>query len=393
MIRIVFTADNHLNHFYAKMTPEQLARRRRRLREAWAETVDFAIKEGVDFYLHGGDLFDSPNPRPVELIWVARQFRRLADAGIPAYVIGGNHDMPKMRAEGATPQRIYDEVRVARVFSKTTEVEWAIHTVGGTTMAIGGLSPDPRLRRDDDPLAGIVIEPPEADIVVLMLHYGIEGALRADANEPVISKARLAALDGVVDYVLLGHVHERRNLQIGQVKVAFSGPTERMTFGEIGLETGFLEIKFEGRRPAVKDRLRHRPVIAQPMRREEIRTTDLPPEDPTGAIFERLRAVSHPDQLLQLKLEGPLLREVYHRLRFFDIWRLGNELNFFFDLDRRGVYLWTEVERNGDPAGDHVSPRQEMERVVAEMAANASEEERELIEEAKELVLRRWLEG
>ncbi|OGO42869.1 MAG: hypothetical protein A2Z04_05605, partial [Chloroflexi bacterium RBG_16_57_9] len=277
--------------------------------------IDYAIKAGANFYLHGGDLFDSPNPRPVELIWVARQFQRLADAGIPAYIIGGNHDVPKLRAEGATPQRIYDEVRVARVFGKTTEVDWAIHTVDGTTIVLGGLSPDPRLRRDDDPLDGVVIDPPEADVVVLMLHYGVEGTLRGDVNEPVISKARLAALDGRVDYVLLGHVHDRRNLQVGQVKVAFSGPTERMNFGEIGVETGFLDLKLDGRRPHVKDRLRHRPVVAQPMRREEVRTTDLPGDDPTGAIFEKLRAVSHPDQLLQFRVEGPLAREVYHRLR------------------------------------------------------------------------------
>lgn len=393
MIRIIFTADNHLGRFYAKMSPEQLLRRRRRLREAWAETVDFAVREGAHFYLHGGDLFDSPNPRTAELAWVARQFRRLADAGIPTYAIGGNHDVPKIRGDGVTPQRIYDEVRFARVFGKTTEVEWVTHTVESTTIAIGGLSSDPRLRRDDDPLEGVAIEPPEADVVLLMLHYGVEGTLRTDANEPLIPKARLNALDGIVDYLLLGHVHHRRKLEIGRVQVAFSGPTERLSFGESGVETGFLDLKFEGRRPNVRVSLRYRPVRAQPMRREEIRTTDLPASDPNGAIFEKLRAVSHADQLLQFKLVGPLPRTIYHQVRFFDIWRLGNELNFFFDLDRRGVYLQTEIERDGDPAGERVSPRQEMERVAAELVAGADEEERALIDEAKALVLGRWLES
>ncbi|MFQ5596016.1 MAG: DNA repair exonuclease, partial [Anaerolineae bacterium] len=71
MVHIVFTADNHLNKYYAKMSPDQLAQRRQRLREAWAQTVDYAVRERAHIYLHGGDLFDSPNPRTSELVWVA----------------------------------------------------------------------------------------------------------------------------------------------------------------------------------------------------------------------------------------------------------------------------------------------------------------------------------
>jgi len=388
VIRIVFTADNHLNRYYAKMSPDQLARRRDYIRRAWAQTVDFAIRERVDFYLHGGDLFDSPNPRTTELVWAARQFQRLKDAGIPTYAIGGNHDMPRMRTEGSTPQRLYDEVRVARFFSRVTEVEWAIHRVDDLTVAIGGLSPDPRLGPDDDPLEGVTIHPPEADVVLLMLHYAVEGALHPEANEPILTKARLAELQGV-DYLLLGHVHEQQDMRIGNMHVVFCGPTERMTFGELEVQPGFIELRLEGSRP-LRSRVRHRAVQAQPMSRIEIRTTDLPANDPTTYLFERVQEVSHPEQLLQCRLVGPLPREVYHSLRFFDVWRLGNELNFFFDLDRSQVTIQDPQALDVRLPGERVSVRGEIEAVADALATQADDgDERELVEEARRLVRER----
>lgn len=386
MVHIVFTADNHLNKYYARMSPDQLAGRRHRLREAWAQTVDYAIRERAHIYLHGGDLFDSPNPRTSELVWVARQLQRLREAGLLICLIGGNHDVPKSRLGGVTPQRIYNEVQVAYCFTRTTEVEWVTHTVDGTCVAIGGLSPDPRLGPDDDPLAGVTIEPPEADVVLLMTHYGVEGTVPSEADEPQLSKAGIAALQGI-DYLLVGHVHERRTMKIGDVTVCFPGPTERMTFGDVEAPTGFLALSFEGRRPRVKSQVRHVPIDGQPMRRLEIRTTDLPTDDPTEYVFGRLKAVSHPDQLLLCRVEGPLSREVYHRLRFFDIWRLGNELNFYFDLDRRGVTIQALEMPDAGRSVERVSPRQEIRHVASALARDVDEEERQLITEAEELIL------
>ena len=97
------------------------------------------------------------------------------------------------------------------------------------------------------------------------------------------------------------------------------------------------------------------------------------------------------EQMLQLRLEGPLAREVYHRLCFFDIWRLGNELNFYFDLDRAAVTL--KSEDIGAGGGEIVSARREIERVADELAAQRDGDERTLIEEAREMVMRRMGKG
>ncbi len=393
MITIVFAADSHLNKHYARMTPDQLTARRDRLRGAWKETVDFALAQRADLYVHGGDLFDGPNPRTAELIWTTDQFQRLADAGIHVLLIGGNHDIPKSRLAGATPQRLFDTARLAHVFTDPTAPTWWVRDIGGIRLAVGGLPPDPRLARDADPLAELAapVAPPPADCVLLVTHYAVEGTLHPSADEPVIRKASIAALEGVVDCVLVGHVHTARELAIGGVKVVFPGPTERLTFGELDVRCGFSVLTIEGRRPSrVTARRIH--IDPQPMRRETVRATDIPADGPTAWLVDRVRSWSAPDQILQVRVEGPLPRATYQALRFLDVWQVGHDLNFYFDLDRH--LLSVEVDAPGDLAhagGQRVSPRAEIARVADGFAAGAaSADERELVAAARDLVLEHY---
>ncbi len=393
MIRLVCTADNHLGRYYGKMSLKQLSERRARLRQAFARTVDFAITKRAHFFLQCGDLFDRESPPPVELTFVAQQFQKLRDAGIRIYAISGNHDMPTA-SDGATPVRIYDALRAAHVFSKRTEIEFDIvqvvdpatsARVEGARVAIGGIAPDPRLAARADPLDGVTWRKPvQADVTLLLLHCGVEGNVPPDFGEAVLPKSRVAAMQGI-DYIFVGDIHRTHKAVVDAVTVIIPGATERLTFGEIGEKPGFYYAELDGKRAA---KLIHENIEPQPMRREIIRTTDLPDETPTEYIFEQLRAWADAEQMLQLRIEGPLKREVYHRLKFFDIWRLGNELNFYFDLDRAAVTLKSE-DANGAGGGEIVSARREIERVADELAAQRDGDERALIEEARELVMGR----
>lgn len=392
MPTIVFASDSHLNKHYARMTPDQLAERRRRLRAGLEQTVDYALAERADLYIHGGDLFDGPNPRAVELMWTAGQLKRLAAAGIRTLLIGGNHDIPRSREAGATPQRLYDVVELAHVFTRDTAVEWWTADVGGVRLAVGGLPPDPRLPADADPLAALVepLEPPAADARILITHYAVEGRLHPLAEEPTIRRSSIADLAGRVDCVLVGHVHDALDAEIAGVQVVFPGPTERLSFGEIDVRCGFVRLDVtrgpEG--PAV--RARHIHIDPQPMRREVVRAGDLPLGDPTAWLIARIRAVSAPDQILQLRLEGPLPRAAYHALRVREAWEVGNDLNFYFDLDRRGLTVEAEPgEARG--AGERASARAELASVADQLRAAAEDPaERVLLEEARSLVLSRY---
>ncbi len=384
MIRIVCTSDNHLGRYYAKMNYRQLAERRARLRQAFSQVVDFAIQQRVHFFLHGGDLFDRESPPPAELTFVAQQFQKMRDSGIRILAISGNHDMPSA-SDGATPVRIYSALRAAHVFSKRTEIEFDYFETEGTRVAIGGLAPDPRLDSRADPLDGVTFNPPEADVTLLLLHCGFEGNIPPDFRDPILPKARISSMQGI-DYFFLGDIHRSHKAIVDSATVIIPGATERLGFGELSEKPGFYYCELDGK-SAVK--LMHREIDPQPMRREVIRTTNLPADTPTEYVFEQIQSWANSDQLMQLRIEGPLTREVYHRLRFFDIWRLGNELNFYFDLDRSAVRLQSELTNGASSAGQVISTRREIEAVAAELASHREGEERALIEEAREMLLER----
>jgi exonuclease SbcD len=386
MIRIVFTADNHLNRYYAKMSREQLRTRRRRIREAFKETVDFAIKQGAHFYLHGGDLFDNPDPNPGELAYVAREFKRLQNHGVKILAISGNHDMPRYMGESATPIRIYQEMEALRVFNKRAQVEFETFDIDGTRVAIGGLAPDPRADAETDPLDGVEMSVPEADVKILLLHGGVEDAVPPGFQEGVFKKSTIAALKQI-DYFLVGDIHFTNKLNVEHATVLIPGATERLTFGEIKNEPGFYYLEIDGKRPV---KLTRKLIEPQGMRRHELRCGNLPAENPTEYVFEEIRAVSHSDTLLQLRMEGILDRAAYHQLKFFDIWRLGSELNFYFDLDKSQIEIRA---RGADEFGnvvpeERVDVERELERVADELDVTAVDErERELIRDARAHVL------
>ncbi len=389
MIRIVFTADNHLNRYYAKMSREQLRARRKQIREAFKETVDFAIKQGAQFYLHGGDLFDNPDPSPVELAYVAREFRRLQNHGVKILAISGNHDMPRYMGESATPIRIYQELDALRVFSKRAQVEFETFEIDGTRIAIGGLAPDPRADADTDPLQDVEIHAPEADVKILLLHGGVEDAVPPGFEEGVFKKSTIAALKQI-DYFLVGDIHFTNKLNVEHATVLIPGSTERLTFGEIKNEPGFYYLEFDsdGARRPVK--MTRKLIEPQAMRRHEIRCGNLPSDNPTEYVFEEIRAVSNAQQLLQLRMEGILEREQYHKLKFFDIWRLGSELNFYFDLDKSQIEIRA---RDADEHGNTVpEERVDVERELARIAdeifdAAENDDERVMIQDARARVV------
>ncbi len=384
MIRIIFTADNHLNRYYAKMTRERLRQRRGRIRKAWQQTIDFAIKQRAHFYLHGGDLFDGPDPNPGELAFVAREFQRLQDNGVKVLAISGNHDMPRFEREGASPIRIYEELRAAKVFKSREKVEFETFEIDGTKIAIGGLAPDPRADMTTDLLARVEINPPPADVKILMLHGGVEDCVPTDFGDCLLRKSRIAALKDI-DYFLVGDIHQTHKMTVEQATVLVPGSTERMTFGELKDAPGFYYLELDGRRPV---KLTRKEIDPQPMRRIEIRATNIPAENPTEYVFEEIKPMSGKDQMLQLTMAGPLERDAYHQLRFFDIWRLGSELNFSFDLDKSQIELRTrDRELVGFAPDERVDVERELERVADEMQAEAdSEEKRTRIDQAAQRV-------
>ncbi len=85
-------------------------------------------------------------------------------------------------------------------------------------------------------------------------------------------------------------------------------------------------------------------------------------------------------------------RAVYQALRFREVWQLGNDLNFYFDLDRHALTVAGDEVAVSYGSGERLSVRGELTRVGQALvaAAEGDDAERDLRREALELVLARY---
>lgn len=88
MIKILHSADWHLDSPLRGFTPHQRETLRRRMLEIPGRIADLAIREGCDLMLLSGDIFDGPYTRDS----VDAVFRALERVGIPVFLSPGNHD-------------------------------------------------------------------------------------------------------------------------------------------------------------------------------------------------------------------------------------------------------------------------------------------------------------
>jgi DNA repair exonuclease SbcCD nuclease subunit len=381
-VKAVITADNHLSRPHSKMSPQKLEVRRRWLRNGFKAAVDYAIESEADLFLQAGDLFDSPQPRNVDRAFVAHQLLRLSEAGVRIFGIVGTHDSPRMTTVegGTTPQRIYEQFEAMHMFNAFDDPAPQIVDVDGTTVAVGGVSFNPVLMASDDPLAGVAFAR-SSDVGIMLVHYSVEGACYDEGNEPVISKASIAALDGV-DMLVAGHYHDFRQFGVGRVKVVVPGATERMIYGaERDASFAYVELV-----PGKADRVQKVVVDGQDYRPVTLRTTELDASEPFESACARLETAVSSDAVVKVTFEGPLSRDMYRSLRLSDLRQWGSNHSFHFELDTTGLSLLDErLETAGK--GVRLSVKEEMS-LVAQQLIQQEPDNRDFLEEArKELLL------
>ena len=387
-VRLVVTADNHLNRYHAKMPVWRLEERRRWLRHAFRRAVDGAIELKAHFFLQCGDLFDNVDPRNAERSFVASCFADLRDAGIVALAVGGNHDSPRQRTEhgGFLAADLYARLGGLRLFADAEQIEFEHFEREGLQIAIGGAGWDSLCGFGDDPLAGKAFsDGPDgrADWKILLTHSNLEGHTFPGAFEPCIARDTIAKLDANI--LLAGHVHARNHFEIGGTHVIIPGATEKMHFEEFSHDPGYLVIELED-----ATHFKHRWVShsAQPRCRIKVTGHELTPapvglrrveQDPNDVLIERVEAQRDQDCITTLFLEGRLPREVYGALDLARVQEAGAAASFFFEIDTTLLELENE-QGEASHRGIRLSQTEELQQTAAAMRdAAVSDEERRLI--------------
>lgn len=94
-ISFIHTADLHLDSPFVglKKLPSKIFEKiRASTFEALSRIVDIAIDKRVDFVIIAGDIYDGEDRSIRAQIYFKNEMIRLANEGIPAYIVHGNHD-------------------------------------------------------------------------------------------------------------------------------------------------------------------------------------------------------------------------------------------------------------------------------------------------------------
>ena len=323
MVKILHLSDIHLGSGFShgKINPETGINTRL---EDFVNTlricIDRAIAEPVDIVLFGGDAFPDATPPPYVHEAFASQFRRLADANIPAILLVGNHDQHS-QGNGGASLSIYRTLLVPGFIVGDTIATHRIDTRNGAVQIITL----PWLNRST------LLTRPETEGLALaevneMLLQKLEPVLEAeirqlDRNLPTVLLGHLMAdraslgaekflavgkgftipmsmlIRQEFDYVALGHVHKHQNLNpSNDPPVVYPGSIERVDFGEEKEAKGYIFLEVE---PGKVD-WEFCPLPARPFITIEIDVSEQ--EDPLEAV---LKAIA------KQEIENKVVRLIY----------------------------------------------------------------------------------
>lgn len=225
--RFVHTADLHLDSALRSLAlrdPGLSALIGTATRAALVGIVDLCLAEAVDALLIAGDLYDGSQTSMKTARFLAAQMDRLAGAGIPAFIIRGNHDaLARITRELVLPPsvRVFGPKAETLILSRPDAPDVAIHGISFRDP----LAPDSLLPRFAPPLPG--------KLNIGMLHSSLNGAAGHDPYAP-------CALSDLVatgyDYWALGHVHIRAAYP-GRTTVVMPGMPQGRDIGEAGPKT------------------------------------------------------------------------------------------------------------------------------------------------------------
>jgi exonuclease SbcD len=99
-MKILILGDLHFGRGYAYGKPDLETGINSRLldyEKTLSNIINYAISNNIELFIFLGDIFETRNPTPQQVVIFYRQLKRLSDANITSYILIGNHDLSKAR--------------------------------------------------------------------------------------------------------------------------------------------------------------------------------------------------------------------------------------------------------------------------------------------------------
>ncbi len=223
MFQFIHAADIHLDsplRGLSGFNDAPVDQIRTATRRAFENLVDLAIRETVAFVLIAGDLWDGTWPDAGPGLFFIRQAKRLREAGIPVYVVKGNHDAENTLTRDL---RYPDNVHIfGHLRPETRRIDALGVAIHGQSFREKNITSD---------LAATYLAAVPGAFNIGLLHTCLDGDARHYSYAPV-SAGTLAAKG--YQYWALGHVHQHRMLEQDGVPIVFPGNIQGRFIPETG---------------------------------------------------------------------------------------------------------------------------------------------------------------
>ena len=281
-MRILHFSDLHIGvENYGRTDPNTgLSTRLGDFLGALDELVEYALANRVDLVLLAGDAYKGRDPSQTHQRELALRLRRLSAAGIPAFLLAGNHDLPAATGR-AHAVEIFSTLAVPNVHVGARLANHTVPTPAGPlqVLAVPWPSRGAMLARDES--RGLSIEQIRQEIerrmteaiaqraqaldpdvpAILAGHVTVNGATVGTERSMMLGNDHVLNVSAVqqpqLEYVALGHIHKHQILRppatdgvdgIGPA-VAYSGSLQRVDFSEEADEKGFCIIDIDPAAP------------------------------------------------------------------------------------------------------------------------------------------------
>jgi exonuclease SbcD len=331
-MKILHFADLHLGvESYGHLDPATgLSSRLGDFLSALDEVVDYALSSEIDLVLFCGDAYKSREPSQTHQREFAKRLRRLVAAGIPVFLLVGNHDLPNAIAR-ATTMEIFDALKVENVTVANRPGTFLITTRNGAlqVVALPWARRSGLLSRDDcknltpeqlnQRIEHIMTQRLVAEIqsldrelpAILAAHVTLSTADPGSERGMMIGREHILLQSNVArpafDYVALGHIHKRQVL-CQEPLVVYPGSLGALDFSDEGEEKGFYVIELEATRTQGGRLLSYdfhqvkvRPFITIAVNADA--------ENPTAVVLRALARIKTNDAIVRVQIKVPASRE------------------------------------------------------------------------------------
>jgi DNA repair protein SbcD/Mre11 len=344
-MRILHFSDLHIGvENYGRLDPETgLSTRLGDFLAALDEVVGYALTQKVDLVLLAGDAYKGRDPSQTHQREFARRLNRLSTAGIPTFLLVGNHDLPNAVSR-ATAVEIFPTLQVPHVYIGDNLQTYNIPTRDGPLQILAvpwprrgrmltreesrGLSIEEIRKEIEDRLTRAILgctQRLDRDVpAILAGHVTISGATVGTERSMMLGQDHVLQVSTVhqpqLEYVALGHIHKHQALrdQSDPPMVVYSGSLQRVDFSEEGDQKGFCVVDLDPSAPQGQ-RLagfEFHQVKARPFVTIDVKVAPGEP-DPTDVVLQAIARRATADAVVRVRITLP--SELESHLREPDI--------------------------------------------------------------------------